>query len=615
MLKRAKSFFFILYIINIFFVLNLTSNAQSFSFDDIINKVEEKVKKEVNNENLEVYKKFSRKLIHSLKIENSTEDEITYLVNAISQFILIVDKKNKEAGNIKDFSQANKEMLDAERKRLENFSLKESYQIWLKNKENIKQNILFIQNHFERFFEENSVVILDIKTNEMMNKAYQESLLTSNKLDIENKTKEFVLKYLQQVFENENNLYVQRYDSLDNFGKEYAPIDEKYTQKSINEYLKDFFFTNNESILNIGSFSEIEYVSRHSIFWLLEKRNFEMRNKKNKIISLQIYFRSLLREYKNKDGLIPIHYGKDYGLERVRSSISYIKNIFSSENESNNLAFENEKKSWKDYQLIFEVWYSGIARSVKIISPEEGRFLSNNFQYWYKDLFPIIDEKLANISRPEIGYDIFEKLFDNFFIKEVDSCLLFTDDKNSETQKFILFEANLNSAKAQKHFESFSLNLKKWLEEYYESKLTSQDIKEIALKKQFGIFLGFMENVILKENNIDYKSPQGMEISKLTNSADKKLNILKLITVAKVNEDLLKDKNLTKLDLALYNYFNKAREKNPIFSYLDVDNNNRQPIWVKYCDYRINSIQENEKQAYDLVVKILLEESLKKSSK
>lgn len=90
---------------------------------------------------------------------------------------------------------------------------------------------------------------------------------------------------------------------------------------------------------------------------------------------------------------------------------------------------------------------------------------------------------------------------------------------------------------------------------------------------------------------------------------------LKLITTDKLGDDKLSEMKITELEAACLNYFQVAKMKNPIFKYYDLENNNLQVIWEKYKEYHKNSIQENEKQAYDLVIKILLDESLKKISK
>lgn len=140
--------FFLYVIINATLVHGLLAETQSEKAARAVNKIVENIKENVPEDNLVLYEKFSRKTINSLYLESSSEDEINFLINALTFTFIAINEKNKYVANKINKIQIIKNDLANEKEKILKQTLKESYQLWLKKSATLKSNILLIKKKF-----------------------------------------------------------------------------------------------------------------------------------------------------------------------------------------------------------------------------------------------------------------------------------------------------------------------------------------------------------------------------------------------------------------------------------------------------------------------------------
>lgn len=230
-----------IFLISCFFQLNLKAEDLLKNVDNIVSKVLKNITNEVSETRLDVYEKFARKTINELNFGTASKEEVTFLVDSISKFIILIDAQNNKMSNIDELTFETVTILENERKRISTFSLKDCYQIWFKNKQITKKNVDFIQSAIKKFFEEHAIVILDLKVNYITYKAFKETEIKNQKNDLKSKTKTTVLEHIQNSINQQILPFEQKYDSLFYFGKDLSLLDEKNTSNLILSYLQDIF--------------------------------------------------------------------------------------------------------------------------------------------------------------------------------------------------------------------------------------------------------------------------------------------------------------------------------------------------------------------------------------
>lgn|GEM_PF-4260518 len=621
-----------IFLISCFFQLNLKAEDLLKNVDNIVSKVLKNITNEVSETRLDVYEKFARKTINELNFGTASKEEVTFLVDSISKFIILIDAQNNKMSNIDELTFETVTILENERKRISTFSLKDCYQIWFKNKQITKKNVDFIQSAIKKFFEEHAIVILDLKVNYITYKAFKETEIKNQKNDLKSKTKTTVLEHIQNSINQQILPFEQKYDSLFYFGKDLSLLDEKNTSNLILSYLQDIF-PEKQKIIFVGDLSDISFAINRALNGCLENITFEKISKNAMRICLQIYLKLLLKEFKDKNEFTPAHYGKEIDLELIKKSIlvkidmdsDNTKKISKEEIKLLGVEYIEQCQSWDYFNQFLYTWHSTLINKVKFTCEEEASFNVNFFAEWKKEFQPNINKNVNKLNAPKNSYQVFSDYIEEIFLFDKEFFMINIQDdiqsiqKNASNKtvenKYLLEYTKQPSV--QKKYELFKQNIKKWSQEYYVDLLSPQEIKDIPIRKQFRILLNFllMENDLNNEKKGTVYPTIDIKVWSLFNSSVQNLYNLKLITGAEIDNTKIKEKKLTVLEYSIFDYFKKALVKNPVFNYFEFDNRDMSKIQNEYQLYLENLIPVNENEARKLVIKLLLEENQKKKSK
>lgn len=634
------------------FAHGVAAGTKPEKVEDIVKNVVKNIAANVPEDHLDIYEKFSRKAANFLYLENSTsDDEVTFLTNALVLTCLSINYKNKDEEN-KDvaISKVTND-LDIEKEKILKQTLKENYQLWLNNNTFLKRNAGLLNNRLIQIFENNSVVILDSN----LSKTIHETLInlneSTNQSKIEEAAKKHVLEFLRDTTDKEIKRIEKTYASTLKFGVEISAYEEKDLYNIADSVTKEIL-AHIGVILIIGDMAEIETIIKECFQIAFDNGSFPKSSQNVQKICLQIYFRRFQKFFVDKPNFNLLHYGKNIDLEEIKKDITgkiefrepkimqrdhekikkaiaggadsnTIKLLLDGDSKTSEKSLESIRKvreSWGYFEQFLNSWIVAILGKTKFELSEESTFVSKYVDAWFRELQPYIEGKDSPSLEPCDDFKTLSDCLDEIFLSDKDFFLFFVQDEMDSSNRNIKYAAlnkeisrfekeYLYRPEVQKKYDLFRERIKQWSQKNYVAKLSFQEKDDLSLRKQHRILMSFLLKDIKENNNLDYRSARYIEIVRASYASEKKINEFNLISGAVIDEAKLSGLKLTKLDLAQLNYFKIAKEKNPIFKYFDFQNNDRQMIWNQYREYRKSSIQESEKQAHDLVVKILLEGS------